>query len=221
VNSRRARRGPRNAAIAASTAAVVVAGVLMWQLLPASTPQNRADEPRSAPSTPAGSVSPATPSQSTPGKSTRSSVPGNLHTPTGMRAMIAKIKTAIGGSKVVRLTVYPTYASVDAPVKGDPEIYDRYDYRDGEVTRSGPGSKVTTPVVDLDKYNWDALPALLKAADKDLGVTKPTTHYVIVDPDYAFASPRQVLLVYVADSYRSGYLVANLQGKVVKKYPDD
>jgi hypothetical protein len=200
----------------------VIAGVVAWQVLPPlgtglpeRAAQEMTEEPASATVTPAVSRSP----EDT--KETEESAPANLHTPAGMRAMIAKVKAAVGGSKVVRMTVYPTYASVEAPIKGDPELYDRYDYRDGEVTRSGIGGKVNKPTVDLDKYNWDALPALLKTATKELGVPKPTSRYVIVDPDYAFASPRQVLLVYVSDGYRSGYLAANLAGKVVRKYPDN
>ncbi|GAA3552832.1 hypothetical protein GCM10022419_036520 [Nonomuraea rosea] len=225
AHSRRARRGPRNAAIAASAAAVVIAGVVVWRVLPPPatglperTAQEMTEEPTPATVTPAASRSPEETEET---EETEESAPANLHTPAGMRAMIAKVKAAVGGSKVVRMTVYPTYASVEAPIKGDPELYDRYDYRDGEVTRSGIGGKVDKPTVDLDRYNWNALPALLKTATKELGVPKPTSRYVIVDPDYSFASPRQVLLVHVSDGYRSGYLVANLAGKVVRKYPDD
>ncbi|MFG1704753.1 protein kinase [Nonomuraea sp. M3C6] len=216
VHSRRGRHGARNAAIAASTAAVVVAGVLVWRLLPIQIPATATDEPRSLSFTPPTVTGDF---RSSPQPSTGSTAPANLLTPAGMRYMITKLKPVIGGSKVVRLVVYPTYASAEAPLKKDPEIYDRYDYRDGAASRSGMGGKVITPVVDLNRYNWDALPALIKKANKDLGVPKPTTRYVIVDPDYAFATPRQVLLVYVSDGYRSGYLVANLQGKVVRTYP--
>ncbi|MFC4122524.1 serine/threonine-protein kinase [Nonomuraea zeae] len=232
AHSRRSRRGPRNAVIAVSAAAVVIAGVLVWRLLPPLTaevpdPQalQRTGLPTSAPKRTGDSTSdPFTPADSASPEATddrTGTTPGNLHTPAGIRAMIAKVKLAVGGSKVVRMAVYPTYASIEAPIKGDPELYDRYDYRDGEVTRSGIGGKVDKPMVDLDKYNWNALPALFKTANKDLGVPKPSSRYFIVDPDYVFTTPRQVLLVYVSDGYRSGYLVANLQGKVIRKYPDD
>ncbi|TMR95965.1 serine/threonine protein kinase [Nonomuraea basaltis] len=219
VRSRRPRRAARNAVGAVSVAAVVVIGVLVWRLLAAALPVTTAGEdPLNV--TPVVSVTPETPSE-TPSES-ESSEPENLLTTAGMKALIVKVKSAIGGSKVVRMTVYPTYASIEAPLKGDKELYDRYDYRNGTVTRSGNGGEVDGPVVDLDKYNWNALPALIKKADKDLGVPKPTTHYVIVDADYAFANPSQVLLVYVSDDYnRGGYLVANLAGKVVKTYPED
>ncbi|MEV1176844.1 protein kinase [Nonomuraea sp. NPDC049784] len=210
------RRAPvvRTAAIVASAAAVTVAGVLVWQLIPTQSRDVAEDTP-SVGSTPAVTTNPRSPSTTT------RATPDNLHTPAGIRAMIAKIKPAIGGTKVVKLTVYPTYASIEAPLKRDKGLYDRYDYRDGEVVRSSIGGKVNTPVVDLDQYNWDALPALLRKANKDLGVPKPTMRYVIADPDYVFASPHQVLLVYVSDGYRTGYLVADLKGKVVRTYPSD
>ncbi|WP_188191739.1 serine/threonine-protein kinase [Nonomuraea sp. SYSU D8015] len=221
----RSRRPSRSAVGAVSAAALVLAGVLVWQLVPAGT-LNADDDPSATNITPAASTSPETSSESptespTESTDTESSAPENLLTPAGMKAMITKVKAAIGGSKVVGMTVYPTYASIEAPLENDKSLYDLYDYRDGAVTRSGEGREVDGPLADLDKYNWDALPALIKRADKDLGVPDPTTRYVIVDNDYAFASPGQVLLVYVSDDYgRGGYLVANLQGKVVKTYPD-
>ncbi|MEV4579756.1 serine/threonine-protein kinase [Nonomuraea jabiensis] len=214
VHSRR-RRGGRTVGIVTSAVAVTVAGVLVWQALP-SMPRSTTKEDPSVQRTSEEVTDPESPRASTP------ATPGNLHTPSGMRALIAKIKTELGGTKVVRMTVYPTYASIEAPVKGNQALYDTYFYRDGAITRSSAGGKMKgTPFVDLQKYNWDALPALLKKANKDLGVAKPTSRYLIVDPDYAFADPRQVLLVYASDDYGSGYLVANLQGKVVKVYASD
>jgi serine/threonine protein kinase len=214
VHSRRRRGGGRTVGIVTSAVAVTVAGVLVWQLVPSMSRSTTKKDP-SARSTSEEVTDPESPDASTP------ATPGNLHTAAGMRALIAKIKNELGDTKVVRMTVYPTYASIEAPLQRDKELYDTYFYRDGEITRSSAGGRVSTPVVDLQKYNWTALPALLRKANKDLGVPKPTSRYLIVDPDYAFATPRQVLLVYASDDYRSGYLVANLQGKVVKVYASD
>ncbi|MFC5830099.1 protein kinase domain-containing protein [Nonomuraea insulae] len=217
VNTRRSSRGGVLAAV--SVSAVVVAGVLVWRLLPVPGEDGGGEptgNPLSLTDVPVVSREPSIRA------TTAKPVKENLLTPAGMRAMIAKLKPAIGGSKVVEMTVYPTYASIDAPLKKDPKLYDTYDYRDGEVAGSRTGGKVETQLVDLAKFNWDALPALLRKANKDLGVPEPTSRYVIVDPDYAFASTKQVLLVYVSDDYhRSGYLVASPQGKVLKLYADD
>ncbi|MFC4008014.1 serine/threonine-protein kinase [Nonomuraea purpurea] len=221
----RPRRAARNAVLAAlavSAAVVVVVGVLVWRLLPAVFP-DQGDDPDGGrltlPSVPMPTRglerendddTPETPART-----------ASLLTSAGIRDLIAKVKSATGGSKVVRMSVHATHAVINAPIKRDKELYDTYMYRDGELTRSSAGGTVDGPLADLDAYNWDALPGLLKRASTGLGVPKPTTRYLIVDPDFAFANPRQVLLVYASDGYRSGYLVANLQGKVVKTYPHD
>ncbi|RVX44115.1 protein kinase-like protein [Nonomuraea polychroma] len=222
VRSQRPGRVATNVGIAISVAALVVAGVLVWRFLPATTTTVTGGDPTARNVTPAASSNPETPAASsdpeTPAETeTGSSEPENLLTPAGMKAMIAKVEKEIGGSKIVSMTVYPTYASISAPVKTDKEVYDMYFYRDGAVARSSNGGVVDGPLVDLDKYNWNALPGLIKTANKDLGVPEPTTRYVIVDPDTTSGTP--VLRVYVSDDHnRTGYLVANLQGKVVRTY---
>ncbi|WP_246075681.1 serine/threonine-protein kinase [Nonomuraea terrae] len=208
------RRGGAGAAVALSLSAVVVAGVLVWHFLPApgmgTVPYAGRVTPTSAPGLPTGSPT-----------GTAEPEEENLLTPSGIRSMITKLRPVIGGSKIVEMVVYPTYASIDVPLKDDPELYDTYAYRDGAVIHAGRGGKVGTPLVDLGAFDWDAIPALLRRANRDLGVPKPTSRYLIVDPDYAFAAMRQVLLVYVSDGYRSGYLVASPKGKILKLYPDD
>ncbi|PZG04131.1 serine/threonine protein kinase [Nonomuraea aridisoli] len=208
------RRGGAGAAVALSLSAVVVAGVLVWHFLPApgqgAIPYAGRVTPTSAPGLPTGSPS-----------GTAEPEEENLLTPDGIRAMISELRPVIGGDKIVEMVVYPTYASVDVPLKDDPELYDTYAYRDGAVIHAGRGGKVGTPLVDLGAFDWDAIPALLRKANRSLGVPKPTSRYLIVDPDYAFAAMRQVLLVYVSDGYRSGYLVASPKGKILKLHPDD
>ncbi|MGN9838905.1 serine/threonine-protein kinase [Nonomuraea sp. H19] len=227
VPSRRSNRAARNAAGAVSLAVVVVAGVLVWRLLPATSSVATGDPspsvltPNASTVPDTASTIPDTPStvSGTPSASTPAE-PENLLTPAGMKAMIAKLKPVIGGSKIVSMAVYPTYAFIEAPLKEDKEFYDRYTYRNGIVTPSGTGDKIDGPLIDLDKYKWNALPALIKTADKRLGVPKPINRYVRVDSDRLSASPRQVLRVYVSDKYRSGYLVASPAGKVLRTYPD-
>ncbi|MGW5159247.1 serine/threonine-protein kinase [Nonomuraea wenchangensis] len=233
VRSRRSGRAARNAIGAATMAVVAVMGVLAWRFLPLDgaagnagrptdgRPTTQAHSPQALSSQASEDAEETTPEQTSTGEA--EPVQENLHTPDGMRAMIAKLKPAIGGSKVVDLTVYPTYAVIEAPNKEDPEVSERYDYRAGKVTLSaGFGREIDGPTVDLDKYDWNALPALLRKAGKDLGVAKPTSRYLIVDPNFVFTNPRQVLRVYVSDEYnRTGYLVADFKGKVLKLYPND
>ncbi|MEU1723390.1 protein kinase [Nonomuraea sp. NPDC005692] len=214
VASRRARRSPV-AAVTASVGALAVTGVLVYTLLPGV---RGAEEP-TQPNTPQITPVETTDAQEPEASKEPEPQPENLLTPDGIRAAIKALKPVMGGTKVVRMVVYPTYISAEAPLKGDPAVYDRYAYRDGKATREGTGSTVRTPPVDLAKYNWDALPGLLKKAESVLGVRKPTTRYLIVDPNFVFTSTKQVLLVYLGDAYRTGYLVADPQGRVLKTYP--
>ncbi|MEU8359445.1 protein kinase [Nonomuraea sp. NPDC048882] len=237
MNRRRPRRGG-TALVAVIVSVVVVVGVVGWRLLPAigdlggdGRPQTDRLSASDAPNT--GRTPRVTTTDDTTGDTTddqtgdqtgdpsEETVEENLLTPAGMRAMIAKLKPAIGGTKVVKMVVYPTYASVDAPLKRDSDLYDSYDYRDGAVSEPRKGGQVRTGTTDLSKYNWNALPNLIKRAKKDLGASNPTTVYVIVDPNYVFTATKQVLLVYASDDYgRGGYLVADPQGKVLRLVGD-
>ncbi|MGW4802350.1 hypothetical protein ACWEPC_59060 [Nonomuraea sp. NPDC004297] len=206
---------------AVSASVVVVVGVVVWQFIPA--PRTTVNVPDPTSLTLRDLPTPTTNRTGEPARQTPTRKPAeeNLLTPAGMRTMIAKLKPVIGGTKVVRMTIHPTHASVDVPRKDDKELYDSYDYRDGEVTGPRTGRTFKTPLVDLATFNWNALPALIRRADKDLGAPDPTSHHMIVDPDYVFTSTRQVLLVYASDDYgRGGYLVANPKGKVLKLVGD-
>ncbi|MFB4267449.1 protein kinase [Nonomuraea sp. GTA35] len=232
ANTRRSRRGAAVAVSVSAAAIAVVAAVLVWQFLPPATPGADGD-PRATslslgtgPATTEPADEPVEehtddptddPTDERTDEPTEQPAEKDLLTPAGMRGMIAKLKPVIGGTKVVKMSIHPTHASVYVPRKDDPEVYDSYDYRDGEVTGPTAGSTFDTPLVDLAKFNWNALPNLLKKAKQDLGARAPISHHMIVDPDYSFTSTRQVLLVYASDEYnRGGYLVANPQGKVLK-----
>ncbi|MEV0828216.1 serine/threonine-protein kinase [Nonomuraea rubra] len=226
ANTRRSRRGARGAAVAAavSVAVIVVVGVLVWRFLPPATQGDGDPRPTalSLGNDPTATTKPADDQTEEPTEEptegpTEEPTPSDLLTPTGMRGMIVDLKPIIGGTKIVRMTIHPTHASVDVPRKDDPEVYDSYDYRDGEVTGPRKGSTFDTPLVDLAKFNWNALPNLLKKAKQDLGARPPISHHLIVEPNYSFTSTKQVLLVYGSDGYgRGGYLVASPQGRVLK-----
>nr|SBP00305.1 FIG01124655: hypothetical protein [Nonomuraea gerenzanensis] len=226
AHTRRSRRNRRGAAMAVSVSVAVIAvvAVLVWQFAPMLTPGGGTGDGdpqatrltlRNDPTTTADVAE--DPSAEPTEEPTEEPAEKNLLTPAGMRGMIAKLKPVIGGTRIVRMTIHPTHASVDIPRKDDPQVYDSYDYRDGDVTGPRRGSTFDTPLVDLAKFDWSALPSLLKKAKSDLGAKPPMSHHMIVEPDYSFTSTRQVLLVYASDEYsRGGYLVASPQGKVLK-----
>jgi hypothetical protein len=144
----------------------------------------------------------------------------NLLTPAGVRSVIKALRPKIGGTKVVKLAVYPQYAYVTAPTKADKTEYDQYEYRHGKLTRMDVGAgtrKAGDPLIDLAKVNWDALPGLLKQADKKLKVPKPENRYVLLDSGLIDKVPS--LTIYLTDKYGSGRLETDLKGRVTSVLP--
>jgi serine/threonine protein kinase len=145
----------------------------------------------------------------------------HLLTPAGARAVIKQILAVSGGSRVVSMTIYDDHASFDVVKKDDSGVYDTYDFVNGKAGFSMTGDALDQGEPALDPYtvNWDALPALLKEADATLNVKNPKYHYVVVDSD--IIDHTLSLKVYVGDDYRSGYLSADLKGKVLERYPQE
>ncbi|MEU3745927.1 serine/threonine-protein kinase [Streptomyces narbonensis] len=146
----------------------------------------------------------------------------NLLTPAGIRAAVAAVHAATDGAKVTGFVVYPDYAVAESLVKGSTERYDRYVYRGEDVAvRQGPGGTAfpgTVPT-DLDAFDWDALPALLKRADKDLGVERPTSRYLVVTPGSTLLGSGAGFSIYLSDTYGVAYLKADQKGRVTSTYP--
>ncbi|CUM42952.1 FIG01124655: hypothetical protein [Streptomyces venezuelae] len=146
----------------------------------------------------------------------------NLLTPAGIRAAIAAVHAATDGAKVTGFVVYPEYAVAESLVKGSTKRYDRYVYRGQDVAvREGPGGTAfpgTVPA-DLDAFDWDTLPALLKRADKELGVDRPTSRYLVLTPGSTLLGSGAGFTVYLSDAYGVGYLKADAKGRVTSTYP--
>jgi serine/threonine protein kinase len=142
----------------------------------------------------------------------------DLLTPAGARAAVDALTKVMGGSKVSDLTLYPDYASATAPTTAVKNGFDNFEYRDGTATREGPdGTDADRAVLDLNTVNWDALPALWQRAEKDLGISKPTLRYVIVDTD--IIDGHAELKLYLSDDYGAAYLLASLAGEVLELFP--
>ena len=143
----------------------------------------------------------------------------HLLTPAGVRAVIKQIFAVSGGNRVVSMTVYDDHASFDVVKKDDPGVYDTYDFVNGKAGFSMTGDALDQGEPALDPYtvNWDALPALLKDANSSLNVKNPKYHYVVVDSD--IIDHTLSMRVYLGDDYRSGFLEADLKGKITDRYP--
>lgn len=207
-------RAKRRVAIASSVVGTVLAGVLVWSLLPHDR-EKGSDTASNPPGSSTGSRTPTpTPSQVAAKK--------DLLTPEGIRTAIKEIKAATGTDRVGDFTVYDEHVSLEVMVKGSDTKYDSYTYRPGQGVEKGIISGTLSGgglPFSMDDIDWDVVPALLKRAEKDLNVKKPTMRYILVDnADETFDTPLG-LAVYFSDEYGGGHLTADLKGKVTNVFP--
>ncbi|MCX5262953.1 serine/threonine-protein kinase [Streptomyces sp. NBC_00199] len=231
-----ARRG-RGPAVAVAVLATALAGVLAWTLLPYL--QDGGDSGGSGAASPLPGVSASQSArQAASGASGAASDDASgaasddapdpqkvdLLSGDGVKNVVAKLSAATGGAKVTSLVVYEEYAIAEVSVKGRPKLYDRYSYRGGDVAvKDGPGGTVMSGKVpvDLDVYDWDKVPGLLARAARSLGVPRPTSRYLLVDPGSTVFDTGPSMSVYLSDDYGSGYLRADVKGRVIATYPRD
>ncbi|MFF8551893.1 protein kinase [Streptomyces sp. NPDC015501] len=230
------RRAWRISAASSVVSAVVIAGAILWTADPFSSRGSDGDDrPRdraSAPRTSAPAPAPAAGSAGNTGNADDTGVAGDpggedvpetadLLTPRGARAAIKALEPLMGGTKVTDFTLYEHHASAQAPLKSNAALYDRFSYRDGRAKNDDMGGTLMSgsTTIDLDSVDWDALPALLRTAEKTLNVDEPESRYVIVDPSSPFHGDRPVLRVHVSDSHGGAFLTAGLDGRVIEKSP--
>ncbi|MGW4176510.1 serine/threonine-protein kinase [Streptomyces rubiginosohelvolus] len=220
------RRVRRISAASSVVAAVVIAGAILWTTGAFSSEGSGGDDlPRdraSAPQVPAPTPDPiADGSDGSDDQDVPDAEAANLLTPDGARTAIEALTPLMGGTKVTDFTLYGEHASAEAPLKTNAALYDRFSYRDGRAKNDDMGGTLMSgsTTVDLDSVDWDALPALLKTAEKTLNVDDPESSYVIVDPSSPFHDDRPVLRVYVSDAHGGAFLTAELDGRVIEKNP--
>ncbi|MFC7619156.1 serine/threonine-protein kinase [Microlunatus sp. GCM10028923] len=149
-----------------------------------------------------------------------SAKPGSLLTEAGIEQMIKAFKKAAGTTKFSELSIFEEHAVAEVPVKGRKNAADDYVYRDGVAEPWTSGPAITDgSTVDVTKIDWGVLPKLLKQADQKLKVDKPTSRYVLVKASWTFADDAPVIMVYLGDTYGTGYLVADLDGNVIDVNP--
>ncbi|MGW8985411.1 protein kinase domain-containing protein [Streptomyces parvus] len=219
------RRVWRISAASSVVSAVVIAGAILWTSGAFSSEGSGGDDrPRDRASGPQVSASAPAPDPVADGPDEQD-VPEaeavNLLTPDGARTAIDALKPLMGGTKVTDFTLYGEHASAEAPLKSNAALYDRFSYRDGRAKNDDMGGTLTSgsTTIDLNSVDWDALPALLKTAEKTLNVDDPESSYVIVDPSSPFHDDRPVVRVYVSDSHGGAFLTAELDGRVIEKNP--
>ncbi|MFE6336840.1 protein kinase [Streptomyces sp. NPDC057798] len=215
-------RSKRRTAIASSAVGTVLVGVLVWSLLPDDGERDRDPSAGPTPSASTTGAAPATPDASRSATAAAADTKAGLLTPDGIRTALAEIETATGTDRAAALTVYPDYVSVDIMVKGSETKCDSYTYRPDRGVEKGISSGTTRGgerPFRFDDFDWDVVPALLKRAERDLNVARPTLRYVTVRAvDETFDTPLG-LGVYLSDDYTSGYLNADLEGTVTRVVP--
>lgn len=219
ASTRRPAGRRRALLVAASVVVLVAAGVLTWTLLPRTAGSG------GSPAALAGTSSIRSPGTTRQTTQVAQPAAQNLLTPAGVRATVDAM-TRVMGTKVFSLSIYPNYATAEAPTASDPNLYDDVDYRNGVLSHS-PGGEVDTTTqapIDLTSINWDILPTLLNKAQAALNVPHPTVVYVLVESDLNISDSGDttltpVIRVYRADDYGGGVLTADLHGNVLSTVP--
>ncbi|MFF9193760.1 serine/threonine-protein kinase [Streptomyces sp. NPDC014779] len=229
-------RGPvsagRRAALVAGSALLTAAlGAAAIKLLPGPGDGQEGSEgakggpsASTAPRTPGGTS--GTPTTGTPagapGGSTAPAVRGSLLTPANVRAVVEAFRAATGTTSMKELNVYEEHASAEIPTRPGAKTYDRYSYRDGVVTKEGPGGTIDSPdeqPFDMAGLAWDALPALMSRGERDLKVENPSMRYVIADRWFGNDDRPSMRFYLINEYHATGYLLADQKGKVVKAFP--
>ncbi|WP_128374566.1 serine/threonine-protein kinase [Streptomyces cavernae] len=224
---RRPGRSARSLAVVSSAAAVVLAGGLLWQLLPGdgangakTSPDTVATPSRTTSTTPAATATVA--GAETPEE--EEAAAEDLLTPDGIRTALKAIEKESGRNMYGDLTVYPEHVSASVMVEGSRTKYDTYTYFVGRGVEQGiiSGSLIgDDKPVSLKGFNWDAVPSLLKQAEKKLNVDDPTTRYLLLRQEGQFLGTKLGFAVYLSNEYgQTGYLEADRQGKVTKTMPN-
>ncbi|MFC8711419.1 serine/threonine-protein kinase [Streptomyces sp. NPDC057197] len=221
-------------ALGASVTVTALAVTLLWTFLPDGDSADAGDRGGGPVAT---ASDRSTPGTSTPGPSASSAASGtgtapsartedtDLLTPAGIRSAVRALKTATGTDRMSSFVVYSDHASASVMVAGSKTRYDNWTYRPGEGARKGIISGTVTPLespFDIDDLDWDAVPALLKQADKVLNVKEVSSRYVDVRaPNPTWDTPLG-MAVYLSNKYHeSGYLEATARGRVTRTMPND
>lgn len=226
-SSERSRSGLRFAAVVAAVAAAGLVGALVWTANSgaSTSPQARGGATATASTPTTGSPATATgilPAPLAPPGTTVGGSGTNLFAATGLTTLISALRPVMGGSKVLMLDVFQTYAVAEAPSVSNPQFYDDFLYMNQTAKKNMDGGAISDLVspatVDLTTIDWSVVPGLLQKAAAQLNVSNPTERYVVVDPDYALTNS-VALLVYVGNGYGTGYLAADPHGHILSTHP--
>ena len=220
---RRPAKRNRGVAVASSVVGVLLIGTLAWKVLPGG---NDTKDTSTSPGSTAQTQQQSTPTVSAT-QSSAAVKTQDMLTPSGIRTAIKAFKEKTGSDRFNDFSVYPGYVIAEVMVKGSQTRYVSYTYRSGTGFDEGSDNKGTVidgdKPVKLDDFNWDAVPALLKRANKDLKVKDPTSRYLLLRlPSTNGGDTPAGMAIYLSDDYGSdGFLEADTQGTVTRVEPAD
>jgi len=137
-------------------------------------------------------------------------------TAAGFRDFVTAYDETFDGTEVVRAVFYDAGYVVSWVPAGEDKVA-LWNYLDGAFDQLGDPMEDTqeTAPVDLDDLRPAKVMGLVRTAQQTLGVTDPTTTYVIFDRGILSGEPQ--LAVYVNDDEGdSGYLQADLDGTILQ-----
>jgi hypothetical protein len=149
--------------------------------------------------------------------------PTQLHSLGGLTGLLEQLKKKFGDTMGYRLVVYPDYASLTRPDPSEDRRELSYTYRGGWDDPSATAKSSDATLVDLAKFDANAIVGVLRGAPETLGI-KPadvTSTYLIFDPSKDPITPGALTLsAYVASDYGSGYIELDGAGNVKRiNYP--
>lgn len=140
----------------------------------------------------------------------------DLHSPDGLTQLVAQFRETFGTARVVDLTLYPDYASIEIAVDGSPTRTRSLLYRGGFQETSTGTRDPDEALVDLDALNITAVLGLLEGAPQSLAVPDPTSRYLI----YRDLGDGPEVAIHASNEFReSGHLTATPDGIVIAVHP--
>ena len=143
--------------------------------------------------------------------------PRQLQSLGGLTGLLEQMRTKFGDTSGYRLVIYPEYAVLTRPDRGDPRRTLSYTYRGGWSDPStGPKSSDDRPV-DLGSFDVPAIVGVLRGAPETLNI-KPDevkSTYLTLQPARDPTAPELIeISVYVSSEFGSGYISVNPDGSV-------
>jgi hypothetical protein len=151
----------------------------------------------------------------------------NLFEAGKMKEVVAAFEKEVGGPiRVLQLTIYPNFATLQAQDPNKPENVDEYTYRNGKIDKRpvklyGSG-KLEDNLFPISDVNFDAVSTLAdeiknKAREKDLEGAKDP--YMIIKRNLPFTN-KVILRLYLSGTRKNIRMEADAGGKVTKVEAD-